>query len=201
MTLQLLKFYEKIFQFWHQGYECFVSNKTLMEYAGMKSDSTVREAFIYFESHGEMKRTNKDGQRFIIPPQPKVIIENDPVDKSSKNSSNDVQTSAVALGGERCGAGGGSAVALDNNINIIKQNNKSFCRTDEQKKTNKQKHSWADKPKSPFADVTKQSTSAHTSERDYKPADVKIVESIMMSLPQGLRPKKYRNLGEQNVVT
>jgi hypothetical protein len=188
ITLQLLKFYEKIFQFWHQGYECFVSNKTLMEYAGMKSDSTVRDAFTYFEKNSELKRVMRGGKRYIIPPQPRVST--DSVDNSDKSSANDVHTSAVALGGERCGAGGTSAVALPNNINIIKQNNEKLLSNDEQKKhkavdktgnaksapavrkedwkeANQKKHSWASGQKdSPIADVTKQSTSYDPSKYD-----------------------------------
>ncbi|HEX3767536.1 MAG TPA: hypothetical protein VHT72_04130 [Puia sp.] len=135
MTIQLLKFYEKIFQFWHQGHECFLSNKVLMEYSGMKSDSTCREAFTYFEKHGEMKRILKGGKRYILPPTPRVSTEGFE-EKQAADGELSTEGSAVALGGERCSAGGGSAVALDNNIKIIiKDNNKSFCK-DEQKKDN-----------------------------------------------------------------
>jgi hypothetical protein len=179
ITVQLLKFYEKIFQFWHQGHECFLGNKTLMEYSGMKSDSTVRDAFTYFESHGELKRVMRNGKRYIIPPTPRLST--DSVDNLPKNSSNSVHTSAVALGGERCGAGGTSAVALPNNINIIIKNNEKLLSENEQKKhkavdkrnrqdwkeANQAKHSWADKAKEPpRADVTKQSTSYDPSKHD-----------------------------------
>lgn len=161
ITLQLLKFYEKIFQFWHQGYECFLSNKTLMEYSGMKSDSTVRDAFTYFEKQGELKRINKNGQRYIIPPTPKVLVNN--LDTPS----------ATALPPQRHSDAPPSATALPNNINIIKQNNKSFCASPiktkstngwnqpmaSRKAENAKKPDWADPKKAPLASVESQSTS------------------------------------------
>ena len=164
ITIQLLKFYEKIFQFWHQGHECFLSNKALMEYAGMQSAATLSAAFTYFEKHGELKRVNKDGKRYIIPPQPRVATET--VDNSPENESTPL---ATARGGSRSSEGGGLATARHNNINIIKQiNKKDFSEKNEQKKTDsvdnsstsRYQKSWKDtKPTSPFADVTKQSTS------------------------------------------
>ncbi len=171
ITLQLLKFYEKIFQFWHQDYKCFIGNRALMEYAGMKSDSTVRAAFTYFESHGEMKRVMKGGKRYIV--QPVRAVETEIVDNLGENSSKNDHTSATALPPQRHSAGTPSATALPNNINIIKEIKKSSCDKDEQKKqkavnnskegwkeSNLKKHSWADgKKDSPVADVTKQSTS------------------------------------------
>jgi hypothetical protein len=183
ITLQLLKFYEKIFQFWHQDHKCFIGNRALMDYAGMKSDSTVRAAFTYFETHGEMKRVMKAGKRYIV--QPVKAVETESVDNLHENSATNDHTSAPALGGERHSAGTPSAPALPNNINIIKQNNKKLLSYDEQKKhkavdkredwkeANQKKHSWADgKKESPRADVTKQSTSYDPDKhRDTKPFD------------------------------
>lgn len=137
ITLQLVKFYEKIFQFWHQRADCFVNNKTLKEYSGMLSDSSISEAFRYFENLGEMRRVTKNGRRYISQPIHFVGDETiSPVDNFEIDSTNNSQGLAVAREGSRCGEGGGLAAARhnkrsNNNINI----NKSSCLTDEQKET------------------------------------------------------------------
>ena len=104
ITIQLLKFYEKIFQFWHQGNPCFLSNDALMEYAGMKSDSTLSDAFKYFEMHGEIKRITIKGRRYIVQPQLTLEIENknSPVDNLPENSANNDTPLAPARPNPRC---------------------------------------------------------------------------------------------------
>ena len=192
LTIQLLKFYETIFHFWHVGNKCFLNNKSLKERTGMKSDSTIAAAFQYFEKHNEMKRVMKGGKRYII--QPVLSTETDPVDNSPENCSNDAHGLAVARGGSRCSEGGGLAVARDNNINNNNTNIiKSFCDTDEQKQNkpvdkrskqdwkedNQQKHAWAVKAKErPVADVTNQSTSYKPPMTDPDPNPVIKLEAL-----------------------
>jgi len=66
ITLQLVRFYETIFQFWNKGKNCFLSNELIKERTGMKSDSTVSDAFQYFEENKEMKRIYKGSKRYIV---------------------------------------------------------------------------------------------------------------------------------------
>lgn len=129
LTIQLLKFYEKIFQFWHSGNECFLNNSTLMEYCGMKSMATLSDAFKYFEDHQEMKRVQKDGKRYIIPPQPKLSTDDekplspgqDPLSLQRDPPSRHSETPPLAT--------------ARHNINNINNNNinKSFCASEGQK--------------------------------------------------------------------
>lgn len=170
LTIQLLKFYETVFHFWHTGNQCFLKNDALKDRAHMKSDSTVANAFQYFEKHGEMKRVMKGNRRYIV--QPVRALETDSVDNSAENSSNSNQGLAAAREGSRSSEGEGLAAARHNNNNINNINlKKSSCDKSEEKKhkavdkiedwkeSNHKKQSWAAKKEAPTADVTKQSTS------------------------------------------
>jgi len=66
MTIQLLRFYETIFQFWNNGAQCFLTNSMIKKRTGIKSDSTISEYFQYFESKGLMIRKIINGKRYII---------------------------------------------------------------------------------------------------------------------------------------
>jgi hypothetical protein len=66
MTLALLDFYETIFEFWNRGEPCFLSNEKIMELTGIKSLSTINEAFQYFEKHNVMKRVFEDNRRCVV---------------------------------------------------------------------------------------------------------------------------------------
>jgi hypothetical protein len=67
MTLALLDFYETCFQFWNKGKSCFLKNPTLKKRTGIKSDSTINDAFQYFEKHNVLKREFKNERRYITP--------------------------------------------------------------------------------------------------------------------------------------
>lgn len=67
ITLTFLDFFETIFQFWNKGKSCFLSNALIKKRAGIKSDSTINDAFKFFEKQGVMKRIQKDGRRYIVP--------------------------------------------------------------------------------------------------------------------------------------
>lgn len=84
------------------------------------------------------------------------------------------------LHGGGAGAARGGVQELHPNNNINNKSNKSFYKCNEQKASNEKKHDWADKSKSPLADVTKQSTS-HDPNRE-KRADKAsaLVESYMV---------------------
>jgi hypothetical protein len=143
LTIQLLKFYEKIFHFWHSGCECFVGNKVLMEYAGMKSTSSVADAFQYFESHGEMKREIRNGRRFISAPLRELEI-----DRSSQDEKLSTYPLAVARPPSRCSETPPLAVARHSNNKLNKKLNinKSSCKKDQKKNNhgNQERHSFAD---------------------------------------------------------
>lgn len=131
ITLQLLKFYEKIFQYWNNGMDCFVNNDTLKEYAGMSSDSSISAAFQYFEKHGELQRSIKNGKRYIIQTTYVLIDNEQAVDNYSEYSSNNSQGLATAIPSPRCSEASPLATARYNTNNINTNNiNKSMHATD-----------------------------------------------------------------------
>jgi hypothetical protein len=127
ITLQLLKFYEKIFEFWNNGRECFLSNDSLAHHADMKSASTIKGAFKFFEDHGEMKRVFKDGKRYIIQPTRKVMFENN-TDIKLKECEYPL---AVARPPSRCSETPPLAVARHNNNNINNNNINIYTASDD----------------------------------------------------------------------
>ncbi len=67
ITIQLLRFYETIFQFWHHGKDCYLTNDVIKERTGIKSDSTISNAFQFFEDANLLKRiTQRGGMRYIV---------------------------------------------------------------------------------------------------------------------------------------
>ncbi len=101
MTLAFLYFYETIFQFLNHGKNCYLSNDAIKMRTGITSSSTIQAAFEYFEKHGELKRVQKGKKRYIILPEMKLECENDPVDKSVKNSAKSVHALGTARGASR----------------------------------------------------------------------------------------------------
>jgi hypothetical protein len=112
ITFAFLKFYETIFQFWNKGLNCFLSNSIIMERTGIKSISTINDAFQFFEKHNEMRREVQNGQRYIIQPERKIKT-----DCLSKRGI------APAIGGYRSSDSGGIAPAIYNNKNLNKEIN------------------------------------------------------------------------------
>lgn len=155
ITLNFLKIYETIFQFWHKEMKCFLTNYAIMERTGIKSEGTIRAAFAFFEQHNLLKRvTNeKTGQRFLV--QPSRYIEIDHTPKPVDNPVNDLtpprqNSDAPPSENRRHNI---------NNYNVMNIN-KSSCKNTEQKKDNEKKHDWAKEGKpSPLASVESQSTS------------------------------------------
>ncbi len=97
IKLSYLRVYETIFQFWHRRRSCFLSNKMICERTKIKSVSTVKEAIAFFESIGEMKRSTKNGRRFLI--QPELLIENDTIELSTPPAANSAGGAANSAGG------------------------------------------------------------------------------------------------------
>jgi hypothetical protein len=83
LILSYLRVYETIFQFWNHGKDCFLSNDQIKERTGIASESTIRDAFIYFEKHGEMKRKTIKGQRYLVQPERTIEVQDMPVAKST----------------------------------------------------------------------------------------------------------------------
>lgn len=117
ITLSFIRFYETIFQFWNHGKPCFLSNSMIKERTGIKSDSTINEAFEYFEEHNEMKRVTENSQRYIVRPEQKISI-SEPVDNFEIVD----KPLAVARGGSRYSERGGLAVARHKIKNINSKN-------------------------------------------------------------------------------
>ncbi len=148
ITMTFFKIYETIFQFWNSGQKCFLSNRAIMERTGIKSESTVREALMFFEKHGEMRREKRGNRRYLV--QPTQYVETDPVDNSQENSTKTFQGVENATGGRRERDGQGVENATHNNNNINTKNiNKSSYIKKEQKEDNEKKHEWADKKETP----------------------------------------------------
>ncbi len=85
LILSHLRVYETIFQFWNHDKPCFLSNDSLMERTGIKSASTIREALMFFEKHGELLRVTEKGKRYIVQPVQKIPVDNfdEPVARST----------------------------------------------------------------------------------------------------------------------
>lgn len=114
-----LKVYEIIFQFWNKGNDCWVSNEHFMERTGIKSESTLRDAFLFFEKHGELKRKKVGTRRYFIQPERKIeyVDAQDTVDTATEHRRySDAHTVDTATHN-------------NNNINNI-NNNKNYCASD-----------------------------------------------------------------------
>lgn len=62
------------------------------------------------------------------------------------------------------------------------------------KAENEKKPAWAEKPKSPFSDPTKQSTSYQPPTEEPKEPNPEIVNAAMLALPRHMRPKRFREI-------
>lgn len=132
VTFAFLKIYETIFQFWNHGCECYLTNEMIQQRTGISSPSTLSDAFVFFEKHGELKRTLKKGTRYLIQPQQKIK------DKTSVDKG-----LATARGGSRSSESKGLATARHNKKNSNTKNiNKSSYKKN--KKENAKRHEFAD---------------------------------------------------------
>lgn len=100
IQLSYVRIYETIFQFWNHGKNCYLSNSAIMERTGIKSDSTIREAFIFFEKYGELIRRKKGGKRYLVQPERTIEIDS-PVDKSKIDSIKTIHTVAKSTPNRR----------------------------------------------------------------------------------------------------
>lgn len=115
LQLSYLRVYETVFQFWNHGKECYLNKKAIKERTGISSDSTIKDAFIFFEIHGEMKRITKNGKRYLVQPTTKLKINQ--LDKSK-------QGGPLSRPGGAAKSAGGGALSRPHNIkNINKKNN------------------------------------------------------------------------------
>lgn len=71
ITLGYIKVYETIFQFWSKGYPCFLSNQSIMERARL-GITQVKDALLYFEKAGELKREIIGTKRYLIQPERRI---------------------------------------------------------------------------------------------------------------------------------
>lgn len=117
-----LKIYETIFQFWNHDKPCYLTNSVIMERTGISSESTLRDAFIYFEKHNELIRRKIKGKRHFIQPERIIEVKDQPVDKLENYSIKNVHTVAVSTVDRRCSDAPTVAVATHNNKKINKKN-------------------------------------------------------------------------------
>lgn len=163
VQLSYIKVFVQIFNFWHSQKPCYLSNKQLIERTGLHR-TTIIDAISFFEQQNVLKRVQKGSKRYLVQTAKVVECENEPVDNSAKNSLNNAQESELGYGGVGDRLRGGSELGYTYNNKYNNKDNKSFCLSDEQKKStpvdnikeqNKIKHSWADKSKQKAVDVTK----------------------------------------------
>jgi len=129
ITLAYIKIYETIFQFWNHRKNCYLSNQAIMERTGISSESTLREAFIFFEHHGQLIRMSKGSRRYLVDPSNQIEIIDEITMKDTKKVGVD-----LATGGRRQSDGGGVDLATHNNKNINnkkKNKDKSYSASDE----------------------------------------------------------------------
>lgn len=132
ITLTYLKFYETMFQFWNHGKRCFLSNAAIMERTGIKSLSSIHDAFKYFENHGLIRRLGHDNNRYIVQVASVIDIE-----------SNEEGGIAGAIGGGSLERSGGIAGAIPEIKNLNKETNKTYI-------YKKEKNSKTEKPKTTY---------------------------------------------------
>lgn len=194
MTLALLDFYETIFEFWNRGRPCFLSNSKLMERTGIKSLTTIHEAFVYFEKHKVLERTFKNGKRTIT----RVLSvetneeettpeeEKSPVDKSEKSSTNFDRGTSAVVGGHTSAVVGGGTTGVAHKINNL--NLKNLNKSSSLLKNEKAVDKWGKPIPSGYVDRDTQSTEA----KEAKRGDVKTAEFYLSKL-KGIPPlKRYR---------
>lgn len=207
ITIQLIRFYEKIFQFWYRDHECFIGNDELMEHCGMKSESTISKAFQFFEKAGEIKREIRpSGQRYIIQPPRKVEIVQK---KNDKLSTPPLATARVT---PRASETPPLATARHNNNNLNNINlSKSSCDQNPEKpkapnaqkppmtrstmRTENEKRHWDDKPKAALANVSTQSTSFDPEKYRQPRASAETARHYLDQIP-GIRNRRNRNHNE-----
>lgn len=98
MTLNFLKVYETIFQFWNKKKNCFLSNSAIVERTGVQI-TQVKEALNFFEKYNELIRIQKGLKRFIA--QPLKHIETDPEAAPPASCIKNTQEAAPPAGGGR----------------------------------------------------------------------------------------------------
>lgn len=121
LQLSYLKVYETIFQFWNHGKQCYLKNEVIMERTGIKSPSTIKDAFLYFEKHNELKRVFKGARRYLIQPELKIEIEKDPVDNFKEDSSKKSQVAELAAPGSRVSGPQVAELAAHNKKKVNKE--------------------------------------------------------------------------------
>lgn len=135
LTFAFLRIYETIFQFWNHDRPCVLKNETIMERAEICSLTTLREAFVYFESHGEMRRETKKGQRYFIQPTRYISIEDDQEEPKESKKESKRGTSAVVGGGTSAVVGQGTSTVVPINKEFKKKNLNKDVATSNDKKT------------------------------------------------------------------
>jgi hypothetical protein len=74
ITFTFLDVYETIFQFWNKGKSCWLSNKAICERTGAGL-TQVKEALLFFEKNGELRRETVGAKRYLIKPEVRIEIE------------------------------------------------------------------------------------------------------------------------------
>jgi hypothetical protein len=188
VQLSYIKVYAEIYNLWNAEKPCFLGNPELSKRTET-SERTVKEALKFFEDRGELKRVQKGTRRFIV--QPTRVIEIESVDNSASNCSNIARVGEIAPPPRRDSSPQVGELAPHKDKILNTKSNKSFCPSDVQKANNSKKHDFAEKPKAPLADVTKQSTSA-------RPIDPNAPLAPLAPWFQALLDKKLVSKGERN---
>lgn len=75
MSLQRLKVYEAIFQFWHRGKTVYLSNANLMERCGISDKGNLNRTLDWLEEKNLIERFWKGKKRYIRQPLAEIEVE------------------------------------------------------------------------------------------------------------------------------
>lgn len=133
VQLSYIKVFVQIFNLWHSGKPCFITNTEFCNRTSLHRD-TVIQAINFFERHKVLKRVQKGTKRYLVQTEKSIQVESHNVDKSSKNSSNSAQGSELDDGGVGVRRLKGSELD-DHNIKYNNKFKKSSYKNDVHKKT------------------------------------------------------------------
>jgi hypothetical protein len=142
VQLSYIKVYVHIFNLWQAEKPCFINNAEFARRTLLHKD-TIKAALQFFEKNGILKRIQKGTKRYLIQPMKALEIENETVNNSTDNcTNNDKGGEARPPGGVKLDPPQGGKLDPPYNNKYNNKLNKSSYSND-QNKNNEQKHDFA----------------------------------------------------------
>lgn len=209
-TYNTLEAFTELFPYWNKRQIEHLINKVIEAGAVAKTNLNIKkyDRTCWYALTAEVFPIYQD---LSTPTYVNLLIESH---ENDKNQTDETGKSLISLISQKCEM---DFTKLGNgfhkNVTPIPDSNpdsnlkiKSFCDKNDQKQNNpvdkakqnrraenEKKPSWAEKPKSPFSDPTKQSTSYQPPTEPHH-ANPEAVKAAMMSLPRHMRPKRFREI-------